>query len=421
MYESDQRHAEIIIKSMGVQKAVATPGSRDDAGKADRPNVVSETPTVSPDHLTATDDCEIHPIHAEAINAPSPLQVDFDEGSDQSPLLGKTESSLYRALAARANYLAQDRPDVQFAVKEIARRMATPRANDWQLLKRLARYLLGAPRGILKYCWQSRPSVVDGYVDADWAGCKRTCRSTSGGALMHGWHCIKTWSSTQATVALSSRESELYALTKGASQAIGLVALAADLGVHFDAKLHTDASATLGIVQRQGLGKLRHISVQYLWVQERVRRGALAVTKVAGADNPADLMTKHLAAQDVAKHCDCLGLERYQDRAGAAPMLAMAERVDGVESEDGHWIEDAETVVRVHARPRTCRFTPLRVAGAPPVKALTGTRITRGVYTDDGENFTVVDNWQTRSTAHARSPRPWIGTTQFWKRSSWKA
>ena len=222
MYESDQRHAEIIIKSMDVQKAVATPGSRDDAGKADRPNVTSETPTERPNAYASVDalaslpstststgrqgrpgyhgaaaaggaevetepsskavgklgGAEVHPMHTEASNAPSPLQVDFDDDSDQSPLLGKTESSLYRALAARANYLAQDRPDVQFAVKEIARRMATPRANDWQLLKRLARYLLGAPRGILKYCWQSRPSVADGYVDADWAGCKRTCRST---------------------------------------------------------------------------------------------------------------------------------------------------------------------------------------------------------------------------------------------------
>ena len=44
----------------------------------------------------------------------------------------------FRALAARANYLALDRPDIQFAVKEVARRMATPRVDDWILLKRLA-------------------------------------------------------------------------------------------------------------------------------------------------------------------------------------------------------------------------------------------------------------------------------------------
>ena len=116
---------------------------------------------------------------------------------------------------------------------------------------------------------------------------------------MHGWHCVKTWSSTQATVALSSGESELYSLTKGASQALGLMALAADLGVKLDVRMHTDASATLGIVQRQGLGKLRHIGVQYLWLQERVKSGSMEVKKIAGVGNPADLMTKHLAAADL--------------------------------------------------------------------------------------------------------------------------
>ncbi len=349
------------------------------------------------------------------------MQLNFEEDVDQSPLLEKKDASTYRALAARANYLAQDRPDIQFAVKEIARRMATPRMNDWLLLKRLARYLVGVPRGVLRFVWQDTPSVIDAYVDADWAGCNRTCRSTSGGALQHGWHCVKTWSSTQATVALSSGESELYSLTKGASQAIGMLALAVDLGVVLDARLHTDASATIGIVQRQGLGKLRHIGVQYLWLQERVRDGTLVVKKVPGTDNPADLMTKHLAAIDVERHTEFLSFERYQNRAGAAPMLSVVVNKERDESETDEWLEDESTVTRVHSKPRRSRFTPRRVSGAPPVKSLTATRVTRGQFLDNGEAFTVIDNWTTRSTAHAASSRAWIGTTQFWRRRDWKA
>ena len=439
-YEADQRHAEIIIKAMEVQKAVATPGSRDDAAKADRPNVTGQTygdseraktlvlQRAPSAELTSGTEVkgfmdvngdELHPIHAEALKAEAPLQLNFEGDEEQSPLLDKADSSVYRALAARANYLAQDRPDVQFAVKEVARRMATPRVNDWLLLKRLARYLVGAPRGLLRFVWQSQPAGVDTYVDADWAGCKRSCRSTSGGALMHGWHCIKSWSSTQATVALSSGESELYSLTKGASQTLGMMALAADLGIKLNGTMHTDASATLGIVQRQGLGKLRHIGVQYLWLQERVRDGSMSVKKVLGHDNPADLMTKHLAAQDIDRHAESLSLERYLDRASTAPMLSAITR--SANGKVDSWNEDELTVTRTHAKPRQCRFTPLRVAGAPPVRALTGTRVTRGVFTDNGELFTVVDNWTTRSTAHASTSRPWVGSTQFWKRSDWKA
>ena len=67
--------------------------------------------------------------------------------------LNSSDASVFRALAARANYLAQDRPDIQFSVKEIARRMARPTNGDWALLKRLARYLVGAPRAVAHYPW----------------------------------------------------------------------------------------------------------------------------------------------------------------------------------------------------------------------------------------------------------------------------
>ena len=53
---------------------------------------------------------------------------------------------------------------------------------------------------------------------------------SSGGAIMIGKHCLKTWSKTQALVAKSSGEAELYAVVKGAAEALGMVTLARDLG-----------------------------------------------------------------------------------------------------------------------------------------------------------------------------------------------
>ena len=90
---------------------------------------------------------------------------------------------------------------------------------------------------------------------------------------MVGMRTIKTWSTTQAVVAMSSGEAELYALTKGAAQCLGAISLGRDLGVNFNGKIHSDATAAIGIIQREGLGKLRHIRVQYLWIQDRVRGG----------------------------------------------------------------------------------------------------------------------------------------------------
>ena len=99
------------------------------------------------------------------------------------------------------------------------------------------------------------------YTDADWGGCKKTSRSTSGGVVMRGDHCIKFWSKTQASVVLSSGEAELVALVKGACEAKGIASIIRDM-INKDPGrigIYTDASAAIGMVQRQGTGKVRHI------------------------------------------------------------------------------------------------------------------------------------------------------------------
>ena len=81
---------------------------------------------------------------------------------------------------------------------------------------------------------------------------------------MHGQHCIKTWSSTQAIIALSSGEAEYYGVVKAASVALGARSMMKDLGHEVSIIVHTDAEAAKGIASRMGLGKTRHIDVHYL-------------------------------------------------------------------------------------------------------------------------------------------------------------
>ena len=383
-YEADQRHAEIVAKELQLEnaKAVATPGTREDAS------------------------------HGSSMS-----EIEFKElanTKEDAVPLSKEEITKYRALSARLNYLAQDRPDLQYAVKEVARRMSSPKQGDWILMKRVGRYLVGAPRAVQEFPWQELQDQLHTYVDSDWAGCKTSCRSTNGGVAKIGWHLIKSWSTTQATVAMSSAEAELYAMTKGAANSLGFMAMAADLGVTLNATVHCDASAALGIVQRQGLGRLRHIRVQYLWVQDRLRHGDFRVQKVPGKQNPADLLTKHLPAGEVQAHMESLGFVTSTSRATLAPSLSRFSRHGGEDS----WKLEGHCMVRDHQRPRTTLFTPLRVAGAPPAKSLTGTRVTRGVYVDDGQSFERVDTWTARATAHLNMPRRWVGSTTFVMRTN---
>ena len=387
-YEADPRHAEILIRELQLEgsKPVTTPGAREDVGKAS---------------VVMVDDA------GRAVNLAN---------ESSGPDLSKADATKYRGLAARANYLAQDRLDVQFAVKEIARRMSSPKEGDMGLLRRLARYLIGAPRAIYAYAWQSNTTGLDAYVDSDWAGCKGSRRSTSGGALSRGQHLLKSWSTTQATIALSSAEAELYSLVKGAAQTLGMMALARDLGVSLQATVNTDASAALGIIQRQGLGKLRHVSTQFLWVQEKVRRNEFDIAKVPGQDNPADILTKNVAAELIHKHTETLGVWIGNGRAQTAPQLSSITG-DPEGGDRDAWEEGEKVAVRIHRQPRRGLFTPLRVHGAPPGKALTPERITRGKYLDSGEEFEITDTWTSRGHAHRQLKADWTGETEFHCRS----
>ena len=239
--------------------------------------------------------------------------------------LERGKHSPFRAVAARCNYLAADRPDVQFAAKEVCRWMSSPTALSLHALKRLGRFLEGRRRLVYKFSWQS-VSCVDVYTDTDWAGCVRTRKSTSGGGLVLGQHLVKSWSSTQTEVALSSGEAEYYGAVKAAGVGLGFQSLLSDLGIQLPVRVWTDSTATIGICSRDGLGKLRHIDTKCLWLQHQVRSRRIEVRKVKGTENPADVFTKHLSsAQTVEALLKLFGCEYRGGRPEGAPKLRPGE------------------------------------------------------------------------------------------------
>ena len=174
-------------------------------------------------------------------------------------------------------------------------------------LKRVGRYLRGRPRSPVLFEWQSPEACIEAYSDSDWAGDKCTRRSVSGGALMLGKHLIKTWSKQQTVVALSSAEAELYAGSKAGSEAIGMQTWLHDLGWQVPVRMHMDSSSALSLIHREGLGKAKHISIQYLWLQDAVKHGRMVCLKIAGESNPSDLMTKNLAGDRITYLMRLLG------------------------------------------------------------------------------------------------------------------
>ena len=195
------------------------------------------------------------------------------------------------------------------SVKELTRHMGNPSAASWSMLKRLGRYLIVANRVSLQYNYQSAYKHVDVWTDSDWAGDRLERRSTSAGVIRLGEHCIKMWSSTQKSIALSSGEAEYYALVKGGSIGIGICSMLSDFGITVDSRLFlsTDSSVAEGVCSRRGLGKVRHIDVHMLWLQDRVQKGHIVIKKVSGESNISDALTKYLDVAKMNAHLASIG------------------------------------------------------------------------------------------------------------------
>lgn len=218
---------------------------------------------------------------------------------EDNPNLDSSQSTKFGQLIARRNFLCQDRPDIQYACKEAARGMANPRREDWNILIKIGKYLRGNTRYVIEFRYQSDVHCINGFGASNFAGEISPRKNTSGGMTCLGAHVVKSWSSTQSVIALSTGEAELHALNTTAAQSLGLQSLLMDLGVDISVRLHTDATTGRAIATRRGLGKVRHIAVNELWLQEQVAKRKVSIDKIKNKLNLADLLTTYLTAAEI--------------------------------------------------------------------------------------------------------------------------
>ena len=145
---------------------------------------------------------------------------------------------------------------------------------------------------------------INAFTDSDWGGDIRTRKSTSGGCIMNGNHLILHWSRTQQTIALSSAEAELNAMCKGGQEGLAATIMAGEVGLIVTLRIRTDASAAVGVIQRQGSGRVKHLQIRQLWLQEKSRNGDIYFTKIPRAVNFSDLLTHHWNEKDGKTHLE---------------------------------------------------------------------------------------------------------------------
>ena len=108
---------------------------------------------------------------------------------------------------------------------------------------------------------------------------------------MRGKHVVCHWSRTQQLVALSSVEAELNAAFKAAQEGLGIAYLEEEFGRLLLVRLYGDSSANHGMIQRQGSGKVKHLTVRQLWLQQQSELGVCLHEQIRRGI--ADLLTHH--------------------------------------------------------------------------------------------------------------------------------
>ena len=132
---------------------------------------------------------------------------------------------------------------------------------------------------------------------------------------------LKWWSKAQPTIALSSGETELAAIVRATSEGLGMVAVMEEFGLSVDLVVKSDAIAAIGIVKRQGLGRVRHLAVADLWVQQKAKSGEVGYRKLEGTKNTSDIMTKAVEWDLIYRHMTTLGMIFMEGRHPLTPTL----------------------------------------------------------------------------------------------------
>ena len=252
---------------------------------------------------------------------------------DNTNNLDQEQSASFRKCVGILLYVGQDRPDLQFAVRGLASKMSGPTHHSWKQLVHLLQYMSKTegyhlvyrktPRGIsnlhqsirngsfdFSTVAEKQEHLLEVFSDSDWAGNKSSRKSTSSGTTFLDGQVIYTFSRNQKSVALSSGEAEYYAGASAASDSILLKeAIQFLTGKRCQVNLYLDSSAARGIITRQGVGRVKHLQIRTLFLQELHKQGTLSVHPVGTKENTADIGTKPLSGKRIKLLLHWLGFQ----------------------------------------------------------------------------------------------------------------
>lgn len=243
----------------------------------------------------------------------TPLAGHFRLSKDQSP--STEEEKDYMATVPYASAIGSlmyamvcTRPDIAHAVGVVSRFMSNPGKQHWEAVKWILRYLKGSSGFTL--CFRKSDLGLNGYVDADNGGDVDSRKSTTGYVYTLGGTAISWVSKLQKVVALSSCEAEYVAVTEAAKEMMWLQPFLRELGQNYDGSvLHCDSQSAIHLAKNPVYhGRTKHIQVRYHFIRSALEDGVLALEKIPGSQNPADMLTKAVTSEKLKLCATSVGL-----------------------------------------------------------------------------------------------------------------
>ncbi|XRB16053.1 retrovirus-related Pol polyprotein [Pseudoscourfieldia marina] len=194
------------------------------------------------------------------------------------------------------------RPDLSSTVRAMSHVMSKPPSNFEACKKHVLRYLSGTINRGIKYNTNSNiPLKLIGYCDASWGDNHENRRSTSGYIFFLNGGPISWASYLQTTVALSTVESEVMALTEAIKEAIYIRRLLESLGAAQEGPtiIYTDSTGAEALVDHPtSHRRTKHIEIRREFIKFHIGHETVKIERVSTKDQLADILTKPLR-QDI--------------------------------------------------------------------------------------------------------------------------
>nr|GFA17841.1 retrotransposon protein, putative, unclassified [Tanacetum cinerariifolium] len=207
------------------------------------------------------------------------------------------DATKYRSMIGALMYLTSSRQDIVHATCLCARYQAKPTEKHLKEVKRIFLYLRGIANTSLWYTKDSGFELT-GFLDADYAGCKDTFKSNSGGAQFLGEKLVSWSLKKQDCTTLLTAKAEYVSLSVCCAQALCMRTQLTDYGFHFNKiPIYCDSKSAIAIscnpIQHS---RTKHIAVRYHFLKEHVKKGTIKLYFVKTDYQLADLFTKALPA-----------------------------------------------------------------------------------------------------------------------------